>query len=246
MRWALVWQQSLYQGFRMGKLTVGKIVGGVTSGIIILSFLVGLYLVFSPVDVLENWSLRVKEETYETGQDIVGTSEFTKIRAVTGIAKRYIECKNAEGRFNNRILISEGRADRPPEIRGTDVYLKIPQTIPNLPVRCRIAITVEYEIYSFRKHLETNISNEFNVKQAERSEAPEPISQENDSFVVESAPKKNGNASVNSNREVVPAPTVESTPENPEESPVVPPNTSIICRLPVVTWVIINPILGVC
>ena len=111
------------------------------------------------VDVLKNWKLELPSGPIHAGDTIVVQSTYTKVRAVTGVATRYLECASVQGAFI-RYPINQATADRAPGVSiGTGVVLKIPETVPGLPAQCRISINVRYQVYPWRAVTEFTSTN---------------------------------------------------------------------------------------
>lgn len=141
----------------------------------LLSALIAIiaFVLFSPVDVLKNetWKLTVQGDTHYPGDVLVVKSEYEKVRDVTGVAKRYIECKNPIGGYV-RYPINEADANRQPTGEnkprtGTGVFLPVPVNIP-VPTDCFVTISITYDIYklgnwTLRSHTETNSSGIFKL-----------------------------------------------------------------------------------
>lgn len=120
------------------------------------------YMVLSPVDVLTDWKVSVENKTYHPTDDIYLNVEYKKIRPVSGDTYYYLECENPS-RGLVRYPISIVEANRPEGSGVVQQPLRIPPTIPDLPRQCRIAISVEYIIYTFRSFAENNQTNWFTV-----------------------------------------------------------------------------------
>lgn len=227
------------------RLNITKLLGATVSMSIAIAVLVGLYMTLWPVDVLQNWTITTNKRLYQTGETIELTTHFDKVREVTGISKRYIECETPAA-STNRIPVSEGEANRKAQTNSNNViYLRIPTDVPQLPATCHIEIVVEYSIYSFRKHTETTRTPDFTVEQAQMSKKAPPVNPDNDNSVVENAQPNNSPSDV-ARREPAPSASSPNTQTVPESSSVIPPNDAIVCRIPIVTWLLIQPILGSC
>lgn len=234
------------------KFSLANLLSYLATGAVIFSALLFTYVTVVPLDILQDWKLTVDKSQYKIGDDILVRSEFKKIRSVTGIAKRYIECKNTSGKFSNRVQANEASADRPVGSGGSDLYLTIPDNIPNLPATCRISVVVEYEIYAFRKHTESTKSGEFIVYPSDKQSNVISPNQQDDNVVVENSP---ATGSTNARRDNFPsqqtqpqAPSSNDLMPNPgvvEESEVIPPNDALVCKLGPVTG-IYNLIVGGC
>lgn len=226
----------------MKKFRIANAIAYIAAGSVVLAALTFMYILLAPVDVLQNWSLKTDKNEYRTGETLIVTSKFDKVRDVSGTAKRYIECKTRNG-STNRIAIGEKEANRRSQVNGSNqIYLGVPSDIIDTPTTCVIDIVVEYRIYRFRDHTEHTKTPEFKVTKAEQAQEENVVTQDNDNQVVENSPVKG-----KSNARSAPLPeTITDTPSVTEPSPVVPPNTSIVCRIPIVTTLLIKPLLGVC
>ena len=114
------------------------------------------------VDVLKDWRLVLPQQEIRIGDTIVVQSLYTKTMNVTGESIRYIECKTSNGVYI-RYPVSEAKANRAAGTSGTGVPIVVPETIPNVPTRCRINITIDYEIYLLRHVVESANSDEFEL-----------------------------------------------------------------------------------
>lgn len=122
------------------------------------------YVMLAPVDVLKQWQVHVDEKAYHPGDDVVLHVNYQKVREATGTSYRYLECRTPRGSLE-RYPISQAEANRGSGIGSADVVVKLPSRVPNLPAQCRIALAVEYTIYTFRIHPEHAESNYFEVKE---------------------------------------------------------------------------------
>lgn len=119
--------------------------------------LIGLYIIFCPVPVLENWTVTMPGTVFTEGQTLNVESKYNKVRDVSGTARRYLNCPDSRGVIV-RYPVSEAVADNTPGVkRGTGVPVTLPTNIPNLPARCTFSISIEYDINFLKK---TNVSNE--------------------------------------------------------------------------------------
>ncbi len=126
--------------------------------------LAGLYTAFWPVDVLKNWTITVPNASYQAGDTITLRSQYTKVSGVSGKAFRYLECH--QNSVWVRYALQSAEANRPPSraTQATGLVLELPSDLPNLPMTCRVTISIDYEIYSFRKFNEYNASNTFDLQ----------------------------------------------------------------------------------
>lgn len=122
------------------------------------------YALLSPIDVVQGWKITVDEQTYRPGDSIVMHASYKKTRDVSGTAYYYLECKNPNGNLV-RYPMSQTEGNRAKGEGKIDVPMKIPGEVPNLPTMCRIAVSVDYSIYTFRKFTENNATNEFRVEE---------------------------------------------------------------------------------
>lgn len=196
-------------------------------GIIILT-IVGVYVFTVPVDVLQDWTLDIDKSEYQAGEKITVHNKVRKVRSVSGISKRYIVCNTPRG-STLRSPMPEGVADRPQQTVSTDVQLIIPDDLPNLPATCYVEIVVSYDIYTVRKHVETNRTQDFTVLPPKnQTKIKTPVTQNNDNEVVENAPENptKGNASDRPLERSAPLPSSGSGSGSAvEEEPVTQPPT---------------------
>lgn len=131
----------------------------------LLGILVSLfgYILFWPVDVLTDWTLKLPAKSFVAGQEVTIDSRYNKVTAVSGESHRYIECNDKSG-IKVRYPLNEAIADRKPgQGRGTGVQVTLPTTIPDLPTTCRISISIEYRINLLKTHTEYNETNDFEL-----------------------------------------------------------------------------------
>jgi hypothetical protein len=121
------------------------------------------YVLVSPLDVITDWTLRMDPGTYTPGQEVTLHGSYKKLRDVTGAAYYYLECKTPKGSLV-RYPIVQTEGNRPKGSGEIDTPLQLP-SIPTLPAQCRVAVSVDYTIYTFRKFTENNQSNYFEVKE---------------------------------------------------------------------------------
>lgn len=138
-------------------------------GIVTLS---GVFLLTHSVDVLQNWVLMLPAGDIHEGDTVTLSSQYTKVRSVSGVATRYIECKNPT-RLIIRYPLNTAVADRALGNSGTGITLALPDTIPNTPTQCRFSINVLYHIYPGRDAVEFVASKWFTLlpKQNQASSA---------------------------------------------------------------------------
>lgn len=120
------------------------------------------YVTIAPVDVLKNWHLTADKPSYAAGDTITVHSTFVKTRSVPGASFRYLECTNPSGSVV-RYPIDQADGNRPASVGDVEILLHVPDTLPNLPAKCHVNVTVVYSIYSFRKATETNVTQDFMV-----------------------------------------------------------------------------------
>lgn len=198
------------------KKTVGRIFINSVSFAIILSAVVFAYISLVPIDVLKDWHYTIHKDTYSTGETILITSTYRKVRAITGNSRRYIYCKTPSGSYNRKEL-GDAPADRPPQAGTTDIYLSIPTDLPTLPTTCYIEVDIDYTIYTFRKFVETNRTAEFTV--IEGKNTPNVTSGGATSGNVIA-----GNPPIIVQNEIQPSPEEDTTAPESEDSPVTPNN----------------------
>lgn len=133
---------------------------------IIISGVTVFYLLFSPVNVLENWNLRVDNSiSYAPGATVYLNSTYKKVKDVSGMSKRYLQCRKPNSnQWDGYIALTQSDANRPPTKNGHSVSaLGIPLNVPNLPNICRIYVNVVYQINPLRTYVQYNYSNTFKV-----------------------------------------------------------------------------------
>lgn len=131
---------------------------------LVVSAMIFAYILLTPIDVVTDWKLHVDPGTYHTGDEIVVHASYKKLKDVSGTAYYYLECKTERGSLA-RYPLSQTEGNR---ARGTgeiDTQLHLPSDLPGLPTECRIFVSVDYTIYTFRKFVENNASNYFEVKE---------------------------------------------------------------------------------
>lgn len=134
------------------------------SGAIVIASLVVSYLFIAPVDVLKDWQIILPDNELHVGEEVVLQSQYTKLKPVKGTAVRYVECENDRGIFI-RYPLNEATADRAPGLGGTGIVVKLPETVPDLPARCKFSIVIVYRVYPFRDVTEFVSSKEFTLYQ---------------------------------------------------------------------------------
>lgn len=207
----------MINNIRKIKKAVGRAIVNSIAFAIVLSALVFAYVSLVPVDVLKDWSYTIYKDTYTTGETIVITSHFKKIRNVTGISRRYIYCKTPSGSYS-RDPIGEASADRPAQSGSADIYLSIPSALPTLPTTCYIEANIDYTIYTFRKHTEINRTSEFTVIKKETVKKSNPLnSEDTDNAVIENSPKSGNDFS-----DTFPVPHSENQTPIKEDQPRTP------------------------
>lgn len=139
------------------------LIGNLMGVVIVAITIVFIYIKFSPVDVLKDWTLSVPSGTYHQGQEVVAHTEVDKVRPVSAHAHRNIECRNKAGSFVSYHLADViGGNSRVGHI-SADIPFIIPLNIPDLPADCRFSIAAAYSVYSFRQVNEYTASNTFLV-----------------------------------------------------------------------------------
>lgn len=133
-----------------------------------------VFLFTNNVDVLKNWVLVLPNQDIHEGDTITIASQYIKVRAVTGVATRYLECQNTQG-ISIRYPLNNAVADRAPGNTGTGITIKVPNTIPNPPAKCRFSINVLYHIYPLKNVTEFVASKWFTLLPLASSQ-PEPQS----------------------------------------------------------------------
>lgn len=124
------------------------------------------------IDVLSDWRLELPKDDIHIGDVIVVESIYKKELDVSGKSTRYIECKNERGIFI-RYPISEATANRSSGKNGTGIIMKIPNSIPDAPVTCRINVTIDYEIMAWRHVIESQNSKTFTLYPALEEDSEE-------------------------------------------------------------------------
>lgn len=132
------------------------------AGVLVIASFSFAYVLLAPIDVLKDWKLHVNPGTYQAGQQITMHATYTKLREVTGRSYYYLECKTPRGSLV-RYSISQSEGNRPKGSGQVDIPLNLPVDITGTPATCRIAVSVSYDIYTFRKFVENSSSNYFTV-----------------------------------------------------------------------------------
>lgn len=135
--------------------------------LVFAGFLVGAAIIFAyallvPIDVVKNWKINSTANAYHPGDTVILAVEYEKVREVAGTSFYYLECKNPGDKLV-RYPISQSEGNRPKGKGKIDLLVDLPSSVPNTPLQCRIAISVSYEIYAFRRFVENNQSNFFEV-----------------------------------------------------------------------------------
>lgn len=128
---------------------------------LIIAALVFAYTTLVPITVLQDWRLILKKNSYTLDEIITVESAYTKTRNVTGIATRYIECKNDRDVYV-RYELSVADANRAPSAGSTGIVSKIPNSIVP-PTSCRFSVNVCYQLYRWRNSCEYNSTSDFEV-----------------------------------------------------------------------------------
>jgi hypothetical protein len=133
------------------------------SSVAILIFsLLFAYLAFAPLNVLNDWQIIVDGSVHHPGETVSVVSQYKKLKNVSGLASRYLECKNFNGSYT-RYPVSTAKANRSAGTTATGVFIKIPTNIPGLPTKCRVSISIDYKVYTFRTATEANSSKDFSL-----------------------------------------------------------------------------------
>lgn len=120
------------------------------------------FMITMNVQVLDKWVLRVPTNEIHAGDTVTLVSEYTKVRDVSGKAVRYIECENRQHTYI-RYPLNEAVANRASGTGGTGIVVKVPETIPDIPTKCKFTIAITYDVYPWKKVYETNSSNTFQL-----------------------------------------------------------------------------------
>lgn len=173
------------------------------------AILVGVVVFTVNIDVLTNWNLALPSGDIHAGDTVLIESTYTKLRAVTGTAHRYLDCENGTNSFI-RYAINQAVADHAPGGKtGTGITLKIPTDVPDLPATCRVSVNVVYKVYPWRSVTEFNSTKDFTLLPA-LSAAPAVVSevttQTNQSLVVDQG-QVSGSASSPSSSQPTTTPT---------------------------------------
>lgn len=129
-----------------------------------LAAVVFLYALFVPITVLKNWEIVLPDGAeYKSGSTITVASRYTKTRNISGVAHRYVECQDKNGYYIRFDGTPPATADHQTGTGGTAVQIKLPDNPPTIPTYCHIAISIDYQLYSFRKINHYNQSPEFKI-----------------------------------------------------------------------------------
>jgi hypothetical protein len=141
-----------------------------------LLLLACVYMTYS-IDVVTDWKLSLPEKKIHVGDTVVVASTYKKLRDVTGEASRFLDCNTKQGvsiRYPvNKASASRGASDH--RQTGTGIVLVIPNTIPDLPTKCRIAVSIDYPVLPWRHVIENNETKDFTLYPAVKSSV-KPVS----------------------------------------------------------------------
>lgn len=143
----------------------------------LFTFAATVYMTFN-IDVLQEWRLELpKQDKIHVGDKITIASIYHKTMNVKGTSVRYLDCKNKDG-IEIRYPLNQAVADRAPKKGGTGIVVVMPDTIPDLPARCRVAVVIDYPVLPWRHVIETEETREFTLHPKEvasvSSESNEP------------------------------------------------------------------------
>jgi hypothetical protein len=134
-----------------------------------LILLASAYMTFN-VDVLKNWKLTLPEQKIYAGDKITVQSVYTKTMNVKGESVRYLDCQNKDD-ITIRYPLNQAIADRAARAGGTGVVVVMPDTVPDLPAKCRVSIVIDYPVFPWRHVIETNETEEFTLHPVRKSSA---------------------------------------------------------------------------
>lgn len=147
----------------MSHTTPERIIATVFGLGLILTTLIVALIFGAPIQVLRDWHLQTDANSYHPNDTIELQSTSVKLRDATGKVNRVIECDSGKD-STVQYALNLSMAKRPPGA-NTSVYgLKIPSNVVDIPVTCRVVITVTYRVYWIRDITESTVSNNFVVK----------------------------------------------------------------------------------
>ena len=123
--------------------------------------LLGLYLFTLQVTVLQNWTMAVPDKPIHSGDTILLTSHYKKLRAVTGSYTTYLDCISAGSYI--RYQVNQAKGDHTPGVGATGAQIVIPSNIPSLPDRCHISVIITYPVYPWRTITQYAQTDDFTV-----------------------------------------------------------------------------------
>lgn len=197
------------------------------SVVILISGVFLFYLLFSPVQVLTHWQLKVDgSKPYMPASTVNISSTYTKVRNVSGVSKKYLQChKPNSTEWDSYIPLTESDANKPSITVGHSVTaVAIPLDVPSLPNTCRIYIHVSYQINPLRTYEQYNYSNSFHVNKPispivqQQSLAPQPDTNSQQAIVTPSITPETGDSNT-----TIPQPQTTDTFQN-NEAPSTPEN----------------------
>lgn len=144
--------------------TVNKALKYVLITLLTINLVLFGYILFGQVDVIQDdsWTISVDKTSYVEGDTIAATSEYTKLRQVSGESKRYLDCLNANG-GEVRYPLNGAVADRVAGKNATGINLTVPE-VKEAPTKCHVTIVLRYEIFRpFRYHTEQKKSADFEI-----------------------------------------------------------------------------------
>lgn len=134
----------------------------INTALLLALICLGLYALFYPPKILDNWTLRVPEQI-TVGKEFDVISDSSKLAAIKGEFERSVECINSSG-VHNIYTLSSGTSDRQPgEDESIEYSLIIPDSIPDLPRQCTYRVEGCYKVNIFRKKCEYAESNVFTL-----------------------------------------------------------------------------------
>lgn len=150
---------------------INRLIHNIFPLLCIVFLLIGLILVFiniAPIQVLRNFTITTDKKVYKVGQTMQVTSKAIKLRKAGGDVHRTIECDSSGNRIIGYTINTQEAISKPGK-SSKPYNIVIPTSIANLPVTCRLVVSVNYHIFtigrvSLRNITEYTVSNDFMVR----------------------------------------------------------------------------------
>lgn len=147
-----------------------------------LVILIGVVYFAFNIQVIKDWHLTLPSQEIHAGDTIVVASTYTKLRQVTGISTRSIECAIKPGIYLSTPLnkVLANRAANPNKKTGTGILVQIPASmkgITSLPDPCHICVALSYPVLPGRSVPYFNCTKDFELLPVVAAGAPPASSQ---------------------------------------------------------------------